>query len=330
MPDTGKTDMERLGIFQEMGYTTIGDKYKLPKMNFNDAAGKGKQMLPGGSKTRTARQDGYFDKTFNRVMEAEAYTDPIKLRRQHRLKEAKKNLGKPFLPSNGDKKPSGLGNSYGTFAGPVGAFSPVARPRKAYVTPGKNVLTNPPKNGTGYGYPNVTLGKGAPYAPDPYERAKDIRNREMDGSKKLMKGSAFRLNLAPKDYFDGNPYRSDRPLPPSKKMPSAKRDFKPFKPSSPAKRVGGMKAGTFDPYPSHSNDPYVVKQKRAITTNKEGKIFHPSPGPKTAPTNSIMESNVVKRLNTSNYRQLAAQGYTSFPSMQTRTHTAPSFITTAA
>ncbi|XP_066303456.1 cilia-and flagella-associated protein 96-like isoform X2 [Branchiostoma lanceolatum] len=271
MPDTGKTDMERLGIFQEMGYTTIGDKYKLPKMNFNDAAGKGKQMLPGGSKTRTARQDGYFDKAFNRVMEAEAYSDPIKLRRQNRLKEAKKNLGKPFLPSNGDKKPSGLGNAYGTFAGPVGAFSPVARPRKAYVTPGKNVLTNPPKNGTGYGYPNVTLGKSAPYAPDPFERAKDIRN------------------------------------------------------------VAGMKAGTFDPYPSHSNDPYVVKQKRAVTTNKEGKIFHPSPGPKTAPTNSVMESNVIKRLNTSNYRQLAAQGYTSFPSMmQTRMQTAPGVITSAA
>lgn len=31
----GKTDMERIGLFQEMTYVTIGDKYK--------PAGKGKQ-----------------------------------------------------------------------------------------------------------------------------------------------------------------------------------------------------------------------------------------------------------------------------------------------
>ena len=74
-------------------------------MTFNEAAGKGKQMLPGGSKTRSALQMGYFNDKYNRVMEGESYTDPVKIRRQHRLKETQKNIGKPFLPSSGDKKP---------------------------------------------------------------------------------------------------------------------------------------------------------------------------------------------------------------------------------
>lgn len=72
---------------------------------FNESAHKAKQMLPGGSKTISALQAGYFDEKFARVMEGEAYTDPVKRRRQERLKESSKNIGKAFLPSSGDKKP---------------------------------------------------------------------------------------------------------------------------------------------------------------------------------------------------------------------------------
>lgn len=72
---------------------------------FNDASQKGKQMLPGGSKERSALQAGYFTDKFGRVFESEAYSDPIKLRRQHRLREAQKNIVKTaFLPSSGEKK----------------------------------------------------------------------------------------------------------------------------------------------------------------------------------------------------------------------------------
>lgn len=74
-------------------------------VQFNASAGKGKQMLPGGLKEKTAKQDGYFAEKYNRMFEGEAYSDPIKMRRQHRIKEGQKNLGKPFLPSSGDKKP---------------------------------------------------------------------------------------------------------------------------------------------------------------------------------------------------------------------------------
>ena len=62
-----KTDMERLGLFKQLGYTTIGDPYK-PQYNkpFNTSAGKGRQMLIGSSKSKCALQMGYFDSTFTR------------------------------------------------------------------------------------------------------------------------------------------------------------------------------------------------------------------------------------------------------------------------
>ena len=37
--------------------------------------------------------------------QGEAYSDPVKHRRQMRLKEAKKNIGKAWVPSSGSKKP---------------------------------------------------------------------------------------------------------------------------------------------------------------------------------------------------------------------------------
>ena len=46
---------------------------------------------------------------------------------------------------------SGLGNHYGTLSGPIGAFSPQDKARKAYKTPGKNIYTNPGRKGTGFG-----------------------------------------------------------------------------------------------------------------------------------------------------------------------------------
>ena len=72
---------------------------------FNVAASKGKQMLPGGTKTRSALQAGYFDKAYTRIMEGEAFSDPVKRRRQERISQSKKNLGKAFMPSHAVKEP---------------------------------------------------------------------------------------------------------------------------------------------------------------------------------------------------------------------------------
>ena len=56
-----------------------------------------------------------------------------------------------------------------------------------------------------------------------------------------------------------------------------------------------MKAGTFDPYPTHSADPYKVKVPRSVNVvNKSGRTFMPSQGPKSTPTVSIVNQNVLK------------------------------------
>ena len=303
-----KTDMERVGLFKEQGYTTIGDKYRPPgSLAFNESANKGKQMLSGGIKTRTAKQDGYFNEKFNRVFESEAYSDPIKMRRQHRINEAKKNIGKPFLPSSGEKMQSGLGNHYGTLSGPIPAFSPQSKPRKSYSSPNKNFYSNPGKKGTGFGYVGVTIGSYQKHAGDPYDKVKELSRKENELHRKALKGGAFKLNMAPKAYFDENPYKGDKPQGSAKSRSDHKGDIKPFKPSSPGKVPAGMKAGTFDPYPSHSADPYKVQRiKQSQVVNKTGKIFMPSAGPKSAPIASIVNQNVIKSMNQQNYRTLSS------------------------
>jgi len=61
--------------------------------------------------------------------------------------------------------------------------------------------------------------------------------RENEAHRKLTKGGAFRLNMAPRDYFDENPFKNDKPLPPTRKLAEKRLDLKPFKPSSPSKMV---------------------------------------------------------------------------------------------
>lgn len=77
------------------------------KVNFNQAAYQGKQMLPGPIKDRvTGLQDGYFTNKFGRIFEKEAYTDPVGTRRRQRIELSKKNITtKPFITFHGEKKP---------------------------------------------------------------------------------------------------------------------------------------------------------------------------------------------------------------------------------
>ncbi|CAJ1057991.1 UPF0602 protein C4orf47 homolog isoform X1 [Xyrichtys novacula] len=305
----GKSDMERLGVFKEMSYISVGDKYMPPNNRpFNESAHRNRQMQAGIAKQRCALQNGFFEKSFNRIFEREALSDPLKLARQNRIQQAKKNLGKAFLPCDSIKKPCGSGSYYGTLSGPVEAMSPMAVPRKAQPSPGRNIVTSPPQKGSGYSYPNVTLSKMELYASDPYDRARELLKREAAVHRSKFRDGPFRLNLRSKDYFQRNPYRSDKPLPPAHKplppprkpVPSAQNVSPvPFKPPSPSKKIGGMKAGTFDSYPSHSTDPYVIR--RSKPTN-QGPVFRPAPGPKSTPVKSIITINVNRSVHSANYR----------------------------
>ncbi|XP_062856494.1 cilia-and flagella-associated protein 96 [Trichomycterus rosablanca] len=301
-----KSDMERVGLFKEMSYISIGDKFQpFLYCPFNESAYKNKQLLVSGPKKKSALQAGYFDAHFKRIFENEALTDLIKIQRQYRLQQAKNNLTKAFVPSSGEKKPSGIGSCYGTFAGPVQALSPLMIPKKTYKSPGKNLYTSPPKKGSGYGFPGVTLSKLDLYSSEPYDRARELLKHEITAHKSQMKGGPFHLNLHPKECFNNNPYKVDKPPAPSKMAEEKKTHFAvPFKPSSPSKKTGGMKAGTFDSFPTHSVDSYNLKKLKSVTTDKEKKIFHSSFGPKSTPVKSIISVNVNKMVNPANYKQL--------------------------
>ncbi|XP_078534992.1 cilia-and flagella-associated protein 96 [Lissotriton helveticus] len=240
MAGGGKTDMERIGLFSEMGYISIGDTYVTTfNRPFNEAASKNRQMIPGGSKMKSALQAGYFDPVFKRVFDSEAYSDPVKQRRLFRMEESKKNVGQVFRPNDGEKK----------------------------------------------------------------------RYAENERHRSQLKGGPFRLNMYPREYFDVNPFHSDRPLPPLKKTEEKIKEATPFKPSSPAKEPGGMKAGTFEPYPLHSDDPYRPLLGMADTASKGGSLFHPPSGPKSRPVQSVIAAHVVKSMTPMNYKNVHLSSY---------------------
>lgn len=53
----------------------------------------------------------------------------------------------------------GSGSYYGTLSGPVEAMSPLLVPRKAYRSPGRNIITLPPKRGSGYRFSKYKISK---------------------------------------------------------------------------------------------------------------------------------------------------------------------------
>lgn len=239
-------------------------------------------------------------------MEGEAYTDIVKIRRKERLDQSKKNIGKTWTPSNITKKPSGVGSYYGCFTTNVGAFSATQKASEKYRSPGKNFLAAPGKRGTGYGYLGVTIGEYQKYTSDPYDRGSQLRKRESNDDIKKRKGGPFKLCSSSANYFDDNPYHSKKGLPPEKESAhvggTKGTKPKPFQPSSPAKAIGGCKAGTFTGYPEHSKEPFIVSKTGSKESSKKfiGGVFRPSQCPKSMPTHSVVAQQVVKTMNRSN------------------------------
>ncbi|KAF8771886.1 UPF0602 protein C4orf47 like protein [Argiope bruennichi] len=143
-------DFDRIGLFKEMSYL----EYVPTKIVLNEASKKGKQMMTNCTKSKNATQDGYFRETYPRVFEGEAYMDPIRLRRLHRLEQDKKIRDGKFIYANPPKKPCGSGSNYGTFDDYIGKteyFSSHPRDVEPSSPPKKNFFVNPGKKGTGYG-----------------------------------------------------------------------------------------------------------------------------------------------------------------------------------
>jgi len=159
----------------------------------------------------------------------------------------------------------------------------------------------------------VTIGPLQEYSSEDYDNYREICKKDIEAHRKLMRGGAFRLNMAPRDYFGPNPYSFDRPSSSAtdettkeRTKSSSPSGVKSFKPSSPGKSAAGMKAGTFDPYPTHSVDEYEVKVTRkseeSASQKKRNKVFIPPAGLKSAPINSVLYQNINRSVNVQNYK----------------------------
>lgn len=299
----GKGAMDRQGIFSELGYITIGDRY--PKVDlsskpFHTSASIGKQMMTGGINAQSPCQAGYFDAQFNRIMANEAMSDPIKEAHKERLLRKKKRIGRGiWIPSNGEKKASGAGNHYGTIGGKIPHFSAQNKPRIQMERTKPNVQTNPSKKGTGYGYANVTLSPYYEHKTDPYNGPKEQRAEDNRDHIRRLKGKAFKLNNHPKAFFDVNPFKPvTTPLITSESIPRLnvyEKKHKPFQTTFAPCRP-------FYRHPSHmpnGGDPKATQKPKSIK-----KVFAPISGPKSRPTPSIIEENIRKEMNRTNYKSI--------------------------
>merc|ERR1711931_10091 len=298
----GKAAMERVGLFSEVGYISIGDRYKNAHPDskpFNQNAFKGKQMMTSRNIKQTALQTGYFESKFNRILTGEAYIEPTQVKKQRRIERSRKMIGrKIWFPSDGQKEPSGLGSHYGTLSGKISHFSAENKPKPSKAPELKNMNTNPPKKGTGYGYCDVTLEKYHPHAIEPYERNRQLRREENTDHHNKVKGKAFKLNNHPADYFDHNPFkRVNINKPAEAEGQKVKLKITPFQTISPSNRC-------FQSYPMHSYDPYVPPKKQERKINKPKGLFMPTSGPKSCPTPSVTQQNILKSVNQSNYKTI--------------------------
>lgn len=246
-------------------------------------------------------------------MAGEAYSDPVKRRRKERIAAKAKNVGtRPFLPTHTGKNLGGTGNFYGTFSGTVDAFSRVERPKPQYVSPAKNVLVNPPKKG-GYGFRGVCIGQDPEYANEPYEKSRMNRNEllivfnfsQSDAKlhKSKMVGKAFNSDLHPKEFFEKNPFGSDRPLPPEKTKSAPPPISKPFVLGSTGKKAGGGNYGCFTSYPSHSDEKYKPLPGEFRNMKTGSNVFKDSQPAKSTNCRSTMNQYVDKKINRETYKQ---------------------------
>lgn len=290
--------MERIGCFSEVGYTTIGDKYPTKHPDYtpiNSNAFKGKQMTSEGSKNKSATQAGYFAGSYQRIMENESFSDPIKEARAHRKKNKSKFRGRGiWFPSDGAKEINGAGNHYGTLSGKVTAMSAAIKPKQKKAKEAANMMTNPLKKG-GFGFPNICIGPDFKFKDDPYDLTKELRRDEHIRHKKLMRSNCFKLHLHPTAYFDQNPFNNPiKPAPAVSDAVVTKPKMSTFLLCSPSGR-------SFGKYPSHSVDPYE-QPKRKLNPLKNKKLFRPTAGPKTVPNPSIVDQNVRTAVTKQNFK----------------------------
>lgn len=302
------SDMDRLGIFQEMSYITINEPYISEKpgitATFTPGRNKGRQMFGAPFYQKSSLDQGYFQSPFVRIFEAEAYFNKAKALLAARNASENFRIGKHWMPSGPAERLCGVGSDAGAF-GKRERFDPsVKTPKGAAGSTGdkkeKLFLTSPGKKGTGYGYLDVCIG---PYPAHEFESEQYHEQRRMKERKafaEAMQGRRpFNSSHPPRPFFSQPEFldfNSIRPVP-------TKAVLKPFTPTNPGKMPGGMHAGTFSPF-ERLSEPYAPSQSRYLkdVVNSEGKLFMPIQGPKSVRQKSLMQAYHQKKMNRMNYK----------------------------
>ncbi|KAF6775999.1 hypothetical protein AHF37_04367 [Paragonimus kellicotti] len=297
-----KLDLDRLGYFNEPSYISIGDPYLDPARRLGiQEQFKGRQLFGITSRSRCGLNHGYFS-DYQRTFVGEGLVNMGKIHYREKLEENKKNIQPQFLPASGYKLPNGSGTLYGTFTKPSPYFCG-AEAKSARVEERPNIVTNPPKKGTGFGYPNVTINKFPIYESSPYVTGNTYKE-ENDRHKQLLGGRREFLTSNHSDYFEPNPFKQDvrsRSLPNISK--STLNNVPVFRPPNPGKLSGGCYAGTLNPFPTHQPNPYIDTYQ-INKQPKEKRIFMPSSGSKTTRTESIMLANIRKYITPTSYSKM--------------------------
>jgi len=296
-----KASQDIFGTFSTPTYISINDAY-VKKKPADKMRGK-PQMMTNATKKKAATVDGYFSKKFDRPFEKEPTHDPVKTRRKEALNRRKKMLSGDYKPASPVKKLGSSGSYQGTFAGQLKYFSPEAARVKRKEKEKLNFMTNPAKKGTGYGFPNVTIGKQPEYKTSPFEAQRIKARKDAAAHRKAVRGGAWKANApdAPqgeRGFFEKNPFR------PAKSQGKPKATLKPKKiavPFYPNKPLGTMQSGgnnhsTFTPFT------YVGEKAKARSAKPKtsGPIFKPVSNVKSAPSASIVNVNVARSVNAGN------------------------------
>lgn len=314
----GRPDLDRIGLFGEADYVSTAEPFLERKNDrlcdtFLSYRRIGKQFINNPAKRGHDTRDAYFNKEYNRVFESEPYTDLVVIRRKERLKAKEKNIvNVPFKPSSVAPKPSGSGSMFGTIEQqwPLPKREIHLRPEEPHQKPEskRNFLTRPPKQGSGYGYQAVTIGKPFDYMTSPYDAALlSIRKDHEIHKKKVIGERAFVSSIRDQEYFNifagiaGTPGKegaaapgesAGEASPPPAKKESTSPNTVPFKPSS---GIGY----TINKYPTY--DPPAGAPIPGSTTGQDpppkaqpkklGPIFRPSGITKSYPITSIVAAN---------------------------------------
>ncbi|KAK3922391.1 UPF0602 protein C4orf47-like protein [Frankliniella fusca] len=314
----GKRDIERIGIFAETGWLH-GVPYVSPHgYEFRKGGTKGRQMLPGGGKTKVGLQDCYFDKgPFKRIFEKEAYSSAVRENYLASMASSKKNVSSTaFVAGAPGKKHSTPGDFYGTFSGIVRGMETKptyknitmsrqekAQPRHRAELP--NVKTNPAKKGT-YGYVDTTLNKFPKHMSEPYLS----RYGMAATNQRLMLDGPFVSTIYPTPCFNTNPWHVVKPASTYVRRSEAKPKYKGvvWVPPQFPKKQGNNHDGCFSKFPPHKPDKYIDPFK-IMRGPLETNVFYPQIHQKSMYTSSIVNKNVDFRINAKNWRCFKAMSY---------------------